>query len=120
MKNSRHIDENLFMSSSGTIADAMKHMTENKHGAVIVTDENHIVCGIVSDGDVRRAILKGATTLTPILKLVNVNISVVHDASDTLTEGKKIFEEHREFNLIPVVAADNSLVDVMVREELHA
>ncbi|MBI5003536.1 CBS domain-containing protein [Candidatus Kaiserbacteria bacterium] len=120
MKNKLSAYPNFFMSSDGTIADALTCITENKHGAVIVVDDRNIVYGIVADGDVRRAMLKGATMLTPIMKLVNTNSVVLPDTINKEAEAEKIFGDHVGFNLVPVVAADNTLVDIMIRNTSKA
>lgn len=107
--------QDFFMSSSGTIADALRTITENKHGVVIVVDEQRVVTGIVSDGDIRRAMLKGAVMFAPVSKIMNIDTTVLVDTSDTETESEIIFEEHPGFNVIPVVDEDNRLAGVVVR-----
>ena len=51
--------ENLLISESCSIKDAMEAITLNKKQAVIVVDSQMDLKGVVTDGDIRRGILKG-------------------------------------------------------------
>ena len=47
------------------------HLDEGGMGACIVVDENHIYFGLVTDGDVRRALLRGAELHDPVYTITN-------------------------------------------------
>ena len=44
-----------------SVRDALKMIDENKKGFLIIADDNDAVLGTLTDGDVRRAFLKGAS-----------------------------------------------------------
>ena len=51
------MDKDLpILQSNATIIDAVLEMTEKKYGCVVVIDENRKIKGIITDGDLRRAI----------------------------------------------------------------
>ena len=50
----------------------LKHSIEKAgSGFVIVLDENQKLCGVVTDGDVRRALLRGCQLTTPVVEFMN-------------------------------------------------
>lgn len=105
------------ISENATISDALTTITENKRGCVIVISSTDSLLGILSDGDIRRALVKGAMELTPILKILNPNVLSLIRSTATAQESKRIFLEHPEINLIPILGAGNVVVDVITRGE---
>lgn len=103
------------ITEDATIADALVAITENKRGALIVTNANEVLVGIVADGDIRRALVKGASTLTPLGKATNYNVQTLPENAKP-EESERIFSEHHEINLIPLVNKKNQVVDVKVRD----
>lgn len=49
------------VSPQGTILDAMACLDRNAHGIALVTDEEMRLIGTITDGDIRRALLKGSS-----------------------------------------------------------
>jgi len=94
------------------IKDAMEAITDNQRGCVVVADDNFTLQGIASDGDIRRAMLKGATLQTPILKVLNTNPVVVFSSR----EAEDIFQKESSINVLPVVNKNNKLIDVAIRD----
>jgi len=99
---------------SATLEDAMATITGNRRGALVVVDEDGTLVGIVSDGDIRRAMLRGATMRTPIEKAVNMNVVSLPPGSEK--EAADIFEKKQGVNLLPIADKKNHLVNVIVRE----
>ena len=110
LKNSNFVvDEDL------TLEEAMRVITVNKKGAAIVLDKQNHMVGVVSDGDIRRAMIKGATMLTPIYKVMNSNVKTITlENKEILSKPQKFFDENRHIHLLPVVNKDNKLVDLLV------
>ena len=65
--------KSLIVYKEESIKVAMKKITENGLGTIIVLDKNKKICGIVTDGDIRRAILKGEDIGADIFKITNKN-----------------------------------------------
>ncbi len=53
------LNENLFISKNCTIIDAIQKINSNSRQAVCVIDEEGKLIGLVSDGDIRRALANG-------------------------------------------------------------
>jgi arabinose-5-phosphate isomerase len=105
----------FIISERATIDEALVAITENKHGAAVVADVNHTLVGVVSDGDIRRAIVRGATTLAPVTKCVNMNPLTVRKSADVARESRRIFSDHPEVTLIPIVGEHNRVLGVIAR-----
>ena len=111
----KKLKSNFILTENVTTEEAMRTITNNRRGSVIITNDKGKLVGVVSDGDIRRALIKGATLFTPISKVVNPNIiSVVKDA-DTVSKGQIIFSKSPEINLIPVINKKNDCIDILVR-----
>lgn len=50
---------------------AMERMTRNRRGVLFVCDEGDHLVGVLSDGDVRRAIIDETLTIAPVSKVMN-------------------------------------------------
>ena len=107
--------KDFFVSPEDTLHLVMEKITNNRRGAVVVADENKTVRGIISDGDIRRAILKGATDLTPAEKLANPNVLTAAEGENSSTEAGSIFEENPGIMIVPVVDKNNRVVDIIAR-----
>jgi len=59
--------------SSKKIKDAMHKISQNKKGIIYIINKKKIIVGSVSDGDIRRYLLKGGTIKENIQKCSNPN-----------------------------------------------
>lgn len=108
-------NSNFTVEESVAIGEAMKAITANKKGAVVVVDLSNRVAGILSDGDIRRGLVKGATLMTQVQKLMNQNVKTISKADkEILSAPQKFFDENRHIHLLPVVDKNNKLVDILV------
>lgn len=101
------------ISANGTIEDTLRIITEDKRGAAIVVDDAGRLAGIVSDGDIRRALLRGATVFAPIEKVMNRNVLSVTEESTR--DDAALWVANPGINLIPVVDKNNLVIGVLVR-----
>ena len=70
--------DNLLINDDCTIKDAMEAITLNKKQAVVIIDSQMNLKGVVTDGDIRRGILKGISIEENICQVLNVNIITFH------------------------------------------
>ena len=56
-----------------TIVEAMAQIDANARGILFLTDEMGALCGCVTDGDIRRWILKGGDINQPIRYAMKIN-----------------------------------------------
>ncbi|HIA99446.1 MAG TPA: CBS domain-containing protein [Gemmatimonadetes bacterium] len=94
-----------------TVREAIDQMNQNRVGILIVVDPEGILLGTVTDGDVRRAILRSislSSSLEEIMCRHPLTVSPASTPSDVL----QVMEEHR-LHHIPVLDDDNRVVDLL-------
>lgn len=90
------------------LKDALIKMTSVHRGVLLVLDEKNHLFGLLSDGDIRRALLKEVSLRTTIDKIMNINPIVAKDA----TEAKSLLQKRKEFLIIPIVDESNNLLAI--------
>lgn len=108
-------NKNLTIGIDGTIKDAMVAMNDNQRGAIIVIDDNFHMVGVVSDGELRRALVSGRDINAPIEEIVNLNPIFILENDERESFAEDLFAEHSSIHLIPVVDKDNTLIDIVIR-----
>jgi len=110
-------NSNYIISESVTIKDAMVAITDNRRGTVAVVDENFHLIGVISDGDIRRNLIKGISITAIIKNIVNYNpVSLYVERDDLEKDAQKIFMENAAISLIPVIDSKNELVSIYIRD----
>ncbi len=91
------------------IEQAIEMIELNHSRCVIVINEFKKVVGILSEGDILRAMLKGVSIKSPISNVMNPSFKYILQKED-----KKIVEILKKgITLIPVLNGQNELVDVV-------
>ena len=65
--------QNLTCSSSSSLLDAMHIINENSLGVCFVIDEFNALKGVVTDGDIRRAIMKNKALNSLLGEIANTD-----------------------------------------------
>ena len=92
--------EKLICTENSTIKDVMSCIDSNAKGTAFIVDENKKLVGIVTDGDIRRALLNGAG-LKEIIKTY-MNNSFIY-ASD-FVDAQRIFQKYEwKIKIIPLL-----------------
>lgn len=112
-------NSNLVVLTSSSIQEAMERITDNQRGAVTVIDEELVLRGVVSDGDIRRAMLRGATMVTPVDKILNPNPVSLTPAEAKVGRALEIFTHEPSINILPVIDNHNKLLEVLIRNPEH-
>jgi predicted transcriptional regulator len=100
------------------IKDAIEVLSEASLRIVLIVDESSILLGTVTDGDIRRGLLKGLTLNDPISEVVNQKPIVV-PRNFPKEEVLKIMSANKVFQ-VPVIDEDLRLVDLFLWEELSS
>lgn len=74
------------------------------------------VVGVISDGDVRRAMLRGVTFLAPVKSIMNMNF--VFSNTNDLKKVKEIMLE-KKVNTVPILNENQEIVDIVFIDELQ-
>lgn len=102
---------------NSNIITAWKIINENTKGTVFIIDEEKHLKGVITDGDIRRHLIKGGDIGTPIHKILNKSF-VYGKTSDSYTDLIKMVNQ--KIKIIPLVDMDFQVVDFFeYRAELH-
>ena len=92
--------EKLICGKNLIIKDVMKCIEDNAKGTAFIVDGDSRLVGIVTDGDIRRALLSGAGLKEPIKMYMNSNFVYASNPADV----QKIFQQYGgRIKVIPVV-----------------
>jgi len=100
-----------------SIREAMRKLSATGEKCLVVIDRDQKILGTLSDGDLRKAILKGKDVNDSINGNFQTYPTVLIKDKYSLDEAKKLFTENK-FDLIPVVDDSGFLKDVLFWETI--
>ncbi len=107
----------LFIKPDTSIKRAMEVIDNGAKGIALVIDDRERLSGTITDGDIRRAILKGVSLESPVKSIMNEHFTfVTENYSQTLID--TIFER-KIINQIPVLDNHMRVIDVIFYHEFH-
>lgn len=115
--NNKKISEFIVMSNEKVI-DALRVIDSNRQGFAIVIDESGIMFGVVTDGDIRRALLDGCTIEADICSVCNRNARFVN-LHDNLFSLIDIFK-NQAIKFLPILDQEGHLCNIITKNHLHA
>lgn len=100
------------VSPADSAADALRVLNEKNNGAVLVVGEDNEVAGIITDGDVRRAVinLQGLASLTAAQLMTGKPICI--DGNQLAADALSIMQKY-EITALPIVDGANKLVGLL-------
>lgn len=104
--------KNLFIFENQSIRNALEKINKSGLKSIIVVNRKNRFKGIISDGDVRRAILKKINLNDKVKKIYNRHSIFVYDNNYDNEKIKKIFLSKR-IDIIPVISKKKELLDII-------
>jgi len=101
-----------------SLRDAMALIEQNTMGFLVVTDHDDRVVGVLTDGDVRRALLNGYAITDPVAAAYTTGAQTVDTSADMATVANLL--KDRRIHFVPVTDSDGTLVNVITREQFNA
>ncbi|UDQ98472.1 sugar phosphate nucleotidyltransferase [Lentisphaerota bacterium WC36G] len=96
------------LSENATILEALKIIDYSGTGMALITDENRKLIGVLSDGDIRRLLINGATIEE---KISNYIIRDCFTVSNKASRAEILdLMQARKFSQVPVVDDNNKLI----------
>lgn len=111
------IDNGILISQNATLKDALIKL--NAHPATLtlfVVDEKEVVIGTITDGDIRRALLKDLTNTALVSEFSNSTFTYLEQGKYAPEVLQKIQE--KGINIVPVLDATGRLVKVLNFKEI--
>lgn len=101
--------ENFMVDQNASLAEALRRIDANSHGVVFVVDKGKHLVGAVSDGDIRRWILKSGSIDTEVCQFMNEHpISILSDGRSQATTIMK----KKQIHVLPVVDQRGIILDL--------
>ena len=110
--------ESVIVSSSLPIGEAIARLDKAGTGALVVCASNRKLVGLLTDGDIRRAILKSCPLTDPCVAISKRQpITALHPIA--AAEALRLMNQH-DIDQLPVLDADRILRDFILRKDLSA
>lgn len=109
-------NKKLFISQSNiTIKTAMQKIAKNGARCLVIVDTKKRLLGTLNDGDIRRALLQKASLDSSIKSYICSKPFSFRDHEFTMNFAKTEFQKNN-FDLIPILNADNCVIDIITQE----
>ena len=112
------MNKKLFILPNTTILEAMKRLSDVGERCLVVTNENNKLLGTISDGDIRKAILKGSGVRNSIDSWYYKRTTFLIKGEYSLAKAKEIFLKNK-FDLIPVVDKNKIVTEILFYDSIH-
>jgi arabinose-5-phosphate isomerase len=99
------------------LKDTLVEMSGKGLGTAIIIDQNMHVCGIFTDGDIRRALDKGVDIKSAIINDYMTANCMTIPSSILAAEALKLMEDHK-INALPVVDENHVLIGIINMHDL--
>lgn len=109
--------KNLLISNNISIKEALKKMDRASEKCLIVVDKNKILKGTLTDGDIRKSILKNLNLSKKIISIFNDKPLYLFKDSWKKSEATKILEKTGT-NLIPLTNKNRVVIDYLKWEDI--
>ena len=98
---------------AGTLAiDAVTVLNSKNLGAVLIIDQKNKLLGIITDGDVRRAVAENSDLTTISVENFMTADPVSSEANIQAVDALSILQQH-EITILPIVGEDKKLVGIL-------
>ncbi len=99
-----------------SMMEALQKIDNNKQGFLIVVNEGDVVLGVLTDGDIRRALIRGNAETVSDMYTENATVVRNTDGFDIVTELFKI----PKIKFLPIVDEDGVLVNIITKSQMHS
>lgn len=106
------------ISVSSSLRKCLQHMDDMQIKFMIAVDDKKRVIGTLTDGDIRRSLLRGETLETSLSNTVHHNFTYVTHKAE-LSDVLDLFQSEN-FDFIPVLNQENVCVNIITRRGLQA
>jgi dTDP-glucose pyrophosphorylase len=106
----------ISISCNETILNALKQMDAIKRKLLLVVSEEGFFYGLLSIGDIQRAIINNIALDAHISHILRTDIKIAHVSDDV--EAIKGYMKERRNEFMPILGETNTIVDVIFWEDL--
>ncbi|WP_135081514.1 nucleotidyltransferase family protein [Terasakiella sp. SH-1] len=107
-----------FISMTSTLQDALLAIENSKYKIALIVDMNQKLLGTITDGDIRRVLLKNSDFTTPCHQIMNNDPTIAHENDSKATLLHKMTSYKRRH--LPVIDKYGKVVSVVTLQNLIA
>jgi dTDP-glucose pyrophosphorylase/CBS domain-containing protein len=108
--------DSVVVSPATSIADAIAILDKAGTGALVLCAPDRILRGVLTDGDIRRAILQGKPMNAPC-DTIATRMPMVAPRLITSSEALDLMNQH-DINHLPLVDGENRVIEFLLRKDL--
>jgi len=105
--------KSLILNENSSFYDAIKKLDENGNGALTIIDNKGLFIGLITDGDVRRALLNKNLDLEEIINKHPYKLPKESTTSERIGLLKQVKRRH-----LPIVDKDNILLEIFTLDSI--
>jgi dTDP-glucose pyrophosphorylase/predicted transcriptional regulator len=114
--NSRKRLDSIIIMPCASITEAIARLDKAGTGALVLCSSEGALCGLLTDGDIRRAILHGVS-LDEACERIATSKPVTAKGAISATEALHLMNQY-DINHLPVVDTEGKLQDLLLRKDL--
>ncbi len=103
----------FLISPDGTVVDALQKIDTNARGILFVVEKDRKLTGVVTDGDIRRWLIKTGELQGKVSSFMNCNPKVIYRKE--LADAQN-FMVRQSITALPVVTSKGVVLDILFRE----
>ena len=107
---------NIYIRNDENLSSAIKAIDKNTLGIVFIVDNNKKLVGLLTDGDIRRAILKGISIEKSVNEIINKKFKSFHYNTPYQEVSNSI---DNRYKIIPLVDEKGILVDYASKNRIN-
>lgn len=108
--------KNVLVVNTATLVETMKVLDESAKQFVAVVNNKEELVGTITDGDIRRAILRGKSLQAPITEVMNP--SPIYVSANLSKEEQLAFMKQRKVRQLPLVDENKRVQDVLFYDDM--
>ena len=109
----------FYLPNNVSISDAMLHIERNSRRGILVTSDSQKVLGTLTDGDIRKSLIRGVQIESSINDIVNFDFKYLkYDPEETLNQRIMVFlDKYQEIEIVPLLDKNLSLKAIVLRRD---
>jgi mannose-1-phosphate guanylyltransferase/mannose-6-phosphate isomerase len=109
---------NKFLENNNSpLRKALDKIDKNKKGFLVILDQNDVVVGVLTDGDIRRTLLLGSNLDTSINKIYTKDYNYL-TSNSSFDEVCEMFRMEKN-DFLPIINNDKHIVNIVTRNQFN-
>lgn len=106
--------EKLCGNKSLKIVETMEKIDANTHGVLFITDENKTLMGAISDGDIRRWLIKTGNLEARVCEFMNTDPKHLYSADRAKAHS---YMKEKKIRALPIIDSSRKILDIILDDD---